>query len=298
MPELPEVERVRLSLIDHLIGRQIVDVSIHRAEVVEFGNVAARTKAAMQTALLRGLTIGELKRHGKQLAIVAGEVNGVEAEARVMCIHLGMTGAVVHERVALDHSDDGATPQPAGDKHIHLRWHLDSGGSFYFHDPRRFGGVWTFAKQGDLLTQRWAALGPDALVIQPEDLHARLHETDRHLKAALLDQSVVAGLGNIYVDELLFQIGLHPMTRASRVKLNDVHRMVEAMRDLLGRAIASGGSSLRNYVDGNGNAGAFQFSHQVYGRAGQPCRRCEATLKSKTVGGRTTVFCARCQRKT
>lgn len=289
MPELPEVERVRLSLIDHLIGRRIVDVSIHRAEIVDFGTVAARTKTAMKSALLRGLTIRKLMRHGKQLAILAGDD---ETTARVMCIHLGMTGAVVHN------SDDSATPQAAGrDMHIHLRWHLDTGTSFYFHDPRRFGGVWTFENQHALATHRWSELGPDALIIAPDDLHSRLRNTDRHLKAALLDQSVVAGLGNIYVDELLFQIGLHPMTKASRVKMNDVHTMVTAMRDLLGRAIASGGSSLRNYIDGNGNAGGFQFNHLVYGHAGEPCRRCQAPLKSSIVGGRTTVYCRKCQKR-
>lgn len=292
MPELPEVERVRLSLLDHLIGRRIERVSIHRADVVDFGTLITRTTTTMQTALLGGLTIRELKRHGKQLAIVAGRDDD-EAEARVICVHLGMTGAMVHEHGPV--RDEGATPQAA--KHIHLRWHLDTGSSVFFHDPRRFGGIWTFDHLSQLQSLRWASLGPDALLITPEQLHPALRQTDRHLKAALLDQSIVAGLGNIYVDELLFQIGLHPMSRASRVKMNDVQTMVAEMRDLLGRAIASGGSSLRNYVDGNGQAGGFQFNHLVYGRAGQSCHRCGVKLKSQVVGGRTTVFCGKCQKR-
>lgn len=259
----------------------------------------------MEKALLVGRVIASLNRRGKQIAVIAadeaGRAGGAE-EARgaeraegageanqpALCIHLGMTGSVIHHQ----------PPVPAADeKHAHVIWQLDSGHCVYFHDPRRFGGIWCFPRVTDLANGRWGALGEDALTISAATLHDRLQRTDRHLKAALLDQSVIAGLGNIYVDELLFNRELHPMMRASKLKMNQVQMLVDAMRDLLGRAIASGGSSLRNYVDADGQTGGFQFQHLVYGRSGQSCTRCERTLKSKTIAGRTTVYCAGCQKR-
>lgn len=283
MPELPEVERVRQSLAAHVIGRRVVKVSIRRAEVVDFGSLAARTAAAMQQALLVGRTITALERRGKQIAVLT---DGDSAPA--LCIHLGMTGSVIHQSLPL---------APADEKHAHLLWHLDSERVFFFHDPRRFGGIWCYPAFSELFNHRWRDLGEDALTITPQTLHEKLQRTDRHLKAVLLDQSILAGLGNIYVDELLFARGLHPMMRASRLKPEAVSELVITMRDLLHRAIHSGGSSLRNYVDANGQTGGFQFQHLVYGRGGKACLRCGAMLKTKIVAGRTTVFCAKCQRR-
>ncbi len=283
MPELPEVERVRQSLAAHVIGRRIVKVDIRRADVVEFGSLAARTAGAMRKALLLDRTITALERRGKQIAVIT---DGDPAPA--LCIHLGMTGSVIHQWPPLAQADE---------KHAHLLWHLDNDRVFFFHDPRRFGGIRCYPAFGDLFNHRWRDLGEDALTIAPQTLHEKLKRTDRHLKAALLDQSILAGLGNIYVDELLFARGLHPMTRAGRLKLETVNELVTAMRDLLRRAIHSGGSSLRNYVDADGQTGGFQFEHLVYGRAGKPCPRCEAMLKTKVIAGRTTVFCAGCQKR-
>jgi len=283
MPELPEVERVRLSLATHVIGRRIVNVTVRRPEVVDFGTLAANTHAASQCALLAGQTITALHRRGKQIAIVTG---GDSAPA--LCIHLGMTGSVIHQSLPLATADE---------KHAHLIWHLDNDRIVFFHDPRRFGGIWCYPTFSDLAKQRWQHLGDDALTISADTLHAKLRQTDRHLKAALLDQSVIAGLGNIYVDELLFERGLHPMKRASRVKLDAAIAMTDAMHALLRRAINSGGSSLRDYVDANGQSGGFQFEHRVYGRGGKPCVRCGRALRSKVVAGRTTVFCSACQQR-
>ena len=283
MPELPEVERVRQSLACHVIGRRIVSVIVRRAQVVDFGTLAARTASAMQQALLVNRTITALDRRGKQIAIITDGDDGA-----ALCIHLGMTGSVIHQSLPLALADE---------KHAHLLWHLDNDRVFFFHDPRRFGGIWCYPTFNQLITARWNALGDDALTISPQSLHEKLHRTDRHLKAVLLDQSVIAGLGNIYVDELLFARGLHPTMRASKLKLEATHELVTTMRDLLHRAIHSGGSSLRNYVDANGQTGGFQFQHLVYGRAGKPCVRCDALLKTKVVAGRTTVFCARCQKR-
>ncbi len=272
MPELPEVETVRRALATVLPGRQVRRVSLRFPDIVHAGLRSPR-------ALLQGAQLAELRRHGKQLALLA-------TDGRVLHVHLGMTGAWSHLP-----ADDNEKLWP----HSHVLWHLDDGSRLVFSDPRRFGGVWTFPDLAALEAARWCKLGPDALVITPVQLHAGLQRTQRDLKAALLDQTLVAGLGNIYTDELLFGCRLHPRTPACSVDLPTVRLMVTRMRRLLKRAIAKGGSSVRDYVDSMGREGWFQIEHHVYGRAGQPCSSCGNSLSSTQVGGRTTVWCDQCQ---
>ncbi len=282
MPELPEVEQVRRSLALQVTGRRIVRVELRRDDVVDFGRTMPHAAKARRVALLEGRCISAIQRHGKQLAVLSDD----EASP-ALCIHLGMTGSMTHH----------LPPLPPGvHKHTHVVWHLDNGRMVSFHDPRRFGGVWCFSSRAALVAARWSGLGDDALSIEPATLHARLRRTTRGLKAALLDQSVIAGLGNIYVDELLFARGLHPRRKANRLKRETVEHLVLAMRDLLERAIASGGSTLRNYVDADGKAGGFQFEHRVYGRGGEACCQCQTLLQSQQIAGRTTVYCPTCQR--
>jgi formamidopyrimidine-DNA glycosylase len=271
MPELPEVERVRRSLVPHLVGSAVAGVEVRRAEVV--------TGAADPPALLVGNTIDRVQRHGKQLAIIG-------TSGTVVCIHLGMTGSLRYG------------PAPADTLHTHVIWRLAGttpAQMLAFRDPRRFGGVWTFPSLGELHAQRWSCLGADALRITPRQLAAALCRTRQPLKAALLDQQIVAGLGNIYVDELLFACGLSPRMPACEVPARLIPPLVRRMRALLQRAIASGGSTIRDYADGTGRAGGFQFRHRVYGRSGQPCRRCRRTLSTLVIAGRTTVCCHHCQ---
>lgn len=271
MPELPEVENVRRTLEARLAGRRVVAVDLRRADVV--------TGDATPAALLAADRVARFARHGKQLALVG-------ARGRVVCVHLGMSGQLR----ALP-PDDPRVREP----HTHLLWRLDDGSAVTFRDPRRFGGVWTFATEAQLLGHRWAALGEDALAITAQTLARALSRRRQPLKAALLDQAVVAGLGNIYVDELLFGCGLHPLTPAGDLGAQQVRGLVRAMRRVLGQAVAAGGSTLRDYVDGNGEAGGFQLRHRVYGRGGQPCRRCRSDLATLVVAGRTTVCCDVCQ---
>ena len=273
MPELPEVETVRRTLARAALGRVVESADVRRTDVVR--------GAVSDTALLVGRRITGVVRHGKQLAVVAG---GLGADASCVCVHLGMSGSL---RVG-----NGTTTH---DAHSHVVWQLDGGRSVVFRDPRRFGGVWLFPSEADLHATRWSALGPDALQIRPTDLHQRLQRTRRAIKAALLDQSVVAGLGNIYVDELLFQIGVHPERPADTIGLRETQRLVRVMRQLLTKAIAAGGSTLRDYTDADGRSGRFQQAHLVYGRAGAPCRQCDTQLEAVTLASRTTVFCPRCQ---
>jgi len=273
MPELPEVENVRLGVINAIGQKTITGVSISRADVVQ--------GSAGPTALLKGCQISQIKRLGKQLALI-----GQRGKRQpCVCIHLGMTGSLRF--------------YPSGepvltDKHAHIVWRIN-GGKLVFRDPRRFGGLWTFESDDELWAQRWSKLGQDALKTTPTGLYEKLSHTRRSLKGSLLDQSVVAGLGNIYVDELLFLSGLNPLEQADTLNKEETRRLVCKMRALLGRAIRSGGSTIRDYADSEGRPGGFQFKHQVYGRSGEPCRICDTTLTAIQVAGRTTVYCNKCQ---
>jgi len=280
MPELPEVEALRRSLVDRLIGRTVAAVRVARRDVI--------AGARDEPALLLGRRLTELRRHGKQLALIgAGDPPRHADAGPVVCLHLGMSGSVTHVR---------SHAQPAR-PHTHVTWTLDDGSQLRFADARRFGGLWTFPDPAALTHQRWSRLGADALRITPGPLAAALRQTRRAIKAALLDQSIVAGLGNIYVDELLFRLRLHPLTPAPVVggEAAQVRRLVSAMRRLLRAAADRGGSSLRDYINGQGEAGRYQRAHRVYGRAGLPCTRCRAPLATGLVAGRTSVWCPNCQ---
>lgn len=282
MPELPEVENVRLTLARHIAGQAVQAVTLHRADIVTGQRDAA--------ALLVGSSIAEVIRQGKQLALVS------EA-GRCVCVHLGMTGSLRFTPAASDKPVvDTLDCQPPGKPrdHIHVTWKLPAG-TLHFRDPRRFGGIWTFGDLDTLHSQKWNALGPDALKVGPAALHGKLTCTQRPLKAVLLDQSVLAGLGNIYVDELLYKACLSPLMPACLLTRPQAAGLVRRMRTLLHHAIEAGGSTLRDYVDTDGQTGGYQNHHHVYGRANKPCKRCKTKLMAETVAGRTTVFCPQCQ---
>lgn len=292
MPELPEVENVRRTLANLIIGRTITSVNRRRRDVVH--------GPASDRDLMLGHRISKTMRHGKQIAVLGTTVP--TAPQRCVCIHLGMSGSLRLVRLRPEGRPSRTASGPRShhrvchdDSHVHIVWGLDNGDCIRFRDPRRFGGIWTYPGLNQLLEERWRDLGPDALTIQPSILYQRLHRTQRGIKAALLDQNVIAGLGNIYTDELLFRCHLNPLTASRDLKLNEVQRLVRCMRRLLSRATAEGGSTLRDYVDGHGNPGRFQTGHQVYGRAGELCQNCHEMLQKIQVAGRTTVYCPSCQ---
>ncbi|MEL7087629.1 MAG: bifunctional DNA-formamidopyrimidine glycosylase/DNA-(apurinic or apyrimidinic site) lyase [Planctomycetota bacterium] len=304
MPELPEVETVRRTLGERVLGRQVVGVRVSRPGVVYALNEGGRGpsrrigknrrrpagEVTLRRALLEGERLARADRHGKQLALIGGGGLGV-------CVHLGMSGSlcVVGPSPATPSGEPGG---PGGVKadHVHVVWQLDDGAEVWFRDPRRFGGLWTFESEAQLRQTRWAKLGHDALAITPGRLHAGLSRTQRDLKTALLDQQLVAGLGNIYVDELLYTTRLHPQKIAATVTKAQSGRLVRAMRRILGNAIAAGGSTLRDYVDATNQAGGYQTRFKAYGRAGQPCGRCGRAMESLIVAGRSTSACPACQR--
>lgn len=304
MPELPEVENVCRSLAPRVVGRTVTRVLVVRRDVI--------TGIPTDAALLVGARVAEIARHGKQFALLA------RTDAPALLFHLGMTGSLRHfapttrdiadalaHRLRPDTSGNISGDASGGEttmdaKHRHVLWLLDDRSVLVFRDPRRFGGVWTFPSR-DELDQRWSTLGPDALRVTAAQLHRALQRTSRAIKAALLDQELIAGLGNIYVDEVLFGVGVHPLTPADAIDRATTNRLAARIRAVLTRAIDAGGSTLRDYVNGDGESGGFQLSHRVYGRAGERClrthkgKRCPGVIQSFTLLGRTTAFCPQCQ---
>lgn len=302
MPELPEVERVRSSIERAVVDLRVSAVIVHRRDVVtgpddppggwgRTGETVRRSPKPRipKQLLLEGSTITAVLRHGKQLAIAG--------DASAAGVHLGMTGQLLFRGPGenLDKND-----------HLHVTWKLRNdrdrpAGRLVFRDLRRFGGVWAHRSVQELVEQRWRSLGPDALDISAAALGDRLRprrqsgSATRSVKAALLDQKTVAGVGNIYADEALFAAGISPQRPVNRLDPEDIRRLANELRRILRRAIKAGGSTLRDYVDGDGSSGSFQFLHKVYGRTGCLCTRCGKPLRSGQVAQRTTVWCGECQ---
>jgi len=294
MPELPEVEHLRRSLDPWVVGGRFGRVSVRRRSVVSFAT--DRLRADPESALLSNAAIVATHRRGKQMALEA-------ATGRVLVIQLGMTGSVTIER--------GAHPRGIDAKHRHVIWEFTPAASatsalpddgvetdrpwrLVFRDPRRFGGL-TAYESVEALGEVWSTLGHDALRASGRLLRSSLDRSTRPIKAALLDQAVIAGVGNIYADESLFAAGIHPLRTCKSLHPEDFHRLASKIRLTLSRAVRAGGSTLRDYRDAFGEPGDAVQEHKVYGRAGQPCPRCPARLEGLRVGGRATVFCPRCQ---
>jgi formamidopyrimidine-DNA glycosylase len=271
MPELPEVESIRRALRPHLLGQSVERAFLLRADIAR--DPDGRTPRASD--LLQGATISRLDRHGKNLALIA-------ADGRTICAHLGMTGALTW------------SPVRPGGVHLHAVWRF-SNGWLAFHDPRRFGRLRTFPTPVALRALFRGTLGPDALRVSGCVLGARLSRSRRCVKASLLDQRALAGVGNIYADEALFRARLHPASRCCDLTAAQWCSLGDAIRAVLRRAIRSGGSTIRSYRDALGRNGTFQHEHAVYARAGLPCVSCGTPLKSGRIAQRTTTWCPNCQ---
>jgi formamidopyrimidine-DNA glycosylase len=276
MPELPEVETVRRSIEPIVTNAVVRSVQLLRPDIIRYGALSPDLRELFSRDRVSSLT-----RRGKQLAIIA-------ASGRVLVIQLGMSG-----QLFLLPSD--STP-PA--KHVHCIWELVSPAGnvrLVFQDPRRFGGIYCFDSVDALHRNKWSELGPDALTVTADHLVEVFSRTHRALKAALLDQSILAGVGNIYADEALFRAQLHPRKLAHRCKPPEISRLAEAIRHVLAQSVKARGSTLRDYRDGFGEPGENQHLLLVYGHAGQPCSRCSTPLRSSQVAQRTTVHCPTCQ---
>ncbi|PAU75924.1 bifunctional DNA-formamidopyrimidine glycosylase/DNA-(apurinic or apyrimidinic site) lyase [Halomonas salipaludis] len=276
MPELPEVETTRRGIAPHVEGREIREV------IVRERRLRTPVPEGLENALV-GARIGALGRRAKYLLI---PLSGAEPAAeRTLLWHLGMSGSLRVARL-------GDLPR----KHDHVDLVLDGGAILRYHDPRRFGFVDWLA--GNVLSDpRLARLGPEPL--SPDFDGERLYAMSRGRRIAvkpfLMDNAVVVGVGNIYASEALFLAGIDPRRAAGRISLERYQRLAAAVREVLAAAITQGGTTLRDFVSGTGEPGYFAQRLNVYGRDGQPCRRCGAELRLITLGQRASVFCASCQ---
>lgn len=280
MPELPEAERIRRILEAHLPGLLVEDVHVRRADVVrDSGMYSSRREG-----LLHGGRFLAMHRHGKRLAL---EVE----DGRVLEIGLGMTGQLLLEK----------NGRPTGKlSHRHVYWRLryrngSPAGRLVWRDPRRFGGLTPLTSIRTLHKEYWRRLGPDALEISLHELQTRLDKTKRAVKTTLLDQQVIAGIGNIYADEGLHRAKIDPRTPSARLGAQEIRSLHRVIKTLLSQATEAGGSTIRDFIDPMVGEGSFQASHAVYGRSGASCHTCGTTIESCSLGGRTTNWCPCCQ---
>ncbi|MDK2855895.1 MAG: formamidopyrimidine-DNA glycosylase [Bacillota bacterium] len=273
MPELPEVETIRRTLEPCLIGRAVERVEVLRPK--QLGNV---TPADLERRLV-GRRIEGVGRRGKYLLV---HLEGGE----VLVFHLRMTGRLIFY-------PEGAPVTP----YTRLVLGLTSPAELHLHDVRSFAVLWLTTEDKVNALPGLAALGPEPLepFFTPQELKAALAGRRSSIKSLLLNQETVAGLGNIYADEALFRAGINPLRPGNSLTPEEVNGLWRAIREVLEEAISSGGTSFRDYVDGRGRPGAFQTRLSVYGRKGEPCRRCGTLLVGARLGGRSTVYCPRCQ---
>ena len=281
MPELPEVENVRRDLSASLEGCVFRDVTIHRLDVIKSPRRQPRKRAS---SLLVGGTATGFHRHGKRLAL---EVD----DGRALEFSLGMSGQMIVE-----------TEERESDRtHAHLIWTLESPSSgdrhrLIWRDPRRFGGVWAWPDVETMIEEKWSKIGRDALTMEYESFRDQIGKTRRSIKTALLDQGLVAGIGNIYADEALHRAGIRPRRMSARLRHRELKALFTATREILMEAIEAGGSTIQSFKDPRGGQGRYQSAHAVYGRSGQPCHRCGTEIRSTVLNGRTTSWCVECQK--
>lgn len=256
MPELPEAETIVRGLRPHVEGRRIVSVEFY-----------ARRVSSDAPQELAGRQVIAVRRQGKQVLLC------LDSGASIL-IKLGMTGAL------LWNGERGP--------YTRARLEFEGGGALLFDDIRQFGSL-------RLVEDAGGKLGPDPFEITAEDFAARLRRRNTQVKRALLDQSLVRGLGNIYTDEALFRAQIHPRARTRRLRIDRAQRLHGEIVRLLEEAIELRGSSISDYVDAQGERGTFQTRHQVYGKGGQPCPRCGTPIARMVVAQRGTHYCPRCQ---
>ena len=274
MPELPEVETVRRALSEHLTGQCINRVLVREPRLRH------PVDTVMLTRLLVGRRIVAVRRRAKYLLIDL-------SEATTLMIHLGMSGRL------------SVSPYEQPHKlHDHVIFGMEDGRQLSFNDPRRFGLIDAFAAHDEALHPRLQHLGVEPLdsqLFHRDMFFAASRNVQKPVKNFLMDATQVVGVGNIYACESLFAAGIHPRRAAGRLSLARCGRLVDAVRRILNKAIAAGGTTLRDFASVNGEAGYFRIDLHVYGREGEPCRLCAQSVKRIVQAGRSTFFCSGCQ---
>lgn len=273
MPELPEVETIRRTL-----AKRVTDLRIEEIRLIWSSAVCGWEDQSFET-LVTGRRIQTIDRRGKYLLIRLDK-------DLTLIAHMRMTGR-------LNYYSETKEPE----KHTHVVFRLEQG-EVHFSDTRKFGRIQAIPTPLCLSGSSLGKLGPEPLEAEftPEILKERFGKKKLSIKAALLDQHVLAGLGNIYVDESLFRAGISPVRGVDTLTDEEITKLHQAIQNVLQAGIDAQGTSFRDYRDANGEKGAFERELLVYGRAGQPCKVCRETLERLRLAGRTTVYCSRCQR--
>lgn len=276
MPELPEAETIARQLHAQLAGRRLSDIWLARQDIV-------KTPGIDLAKILDGREVVRVYRRAKRVVIELDSTG-------LLIFGLGMTGRLT------------VVPAMAEiEKHTHLRIGVAAlAAELRFRDPRRFGGIWFCDARDSLQQTHQQSDGLESLGIEPLTCTVRqfggLLERKRQIKALLMDQRVVAGLGNIYCDEALHAAGIHPLQHAHSLTGAQVTALLKSIKTVLQRAIRSKGSTLMDYRGADGAKGAFQRLHRVYGREGEPCKKCGTAIQRIQAAGRSTHFCPRCQK--
>jgi formamidopyrimidine-DNA glycosylase len=277
MPELPEVETLARGLQRELAGRRVLSV--------ELGETDFMDNPAEIEREFPGTRIERVERYGKFMLLRLqrpGEKEG-EAQESALLVHLGMTGTMV--------------PKPANEpraKHTHLVALLDDGRELRYIDPRRFGRIAWLADEK--LRDELQRFGADPLEISLEEFAKRIRGRKARIKAMLLDQGVLRGVGNIYADESLWKAKIHPARIGARLSVEEAKRLHGALRQILEKAIVLRGSSISDFLDAEGEPGEYQLHHKAYGREGKACYRCKTPIRRIIVAGRSSFFCPNCQK--
>jgi formamidopyrimidine-DNA glycosylase len=270
MPELPEVETIANGLNKRVQNDRIESVWIGKKKE------PLKSPAAEIARTLEGTQIAGVRRVGKHIVFDLKPERG--SGTRQWIVHLGMTGRMLV-----------TAPETEIEKHTHLIAKLSSGRELRFVDPRRFGRL-------EVRNETFAGPGTEPLLVELEEFVKLFRKSKAPIKAALLNQKLLHGVGNIYADESLFRARVRPRRRAHTLTRAELEKLHSAVRKVLQEAIAAGGSSISDYVDADGEAGFFQIQHRVYGREGEPCLVCKSPIKKIVVGGRGTHYCAKCQK--
>ncbi|MCM3116665.1 DNA-formamidopyrimidine glycosylase [Neobacillus sp. MER 74] len=274
MPELPEVETVRKTLKKLVVNKTIKDITVYWPKIIK-----NPLEVEQFVDALIGETILDVGRRGKFLIIYTGNF--------ALVSHLRMEG-----KYGLYPKDEPY------DKHTHVLFHFTDGTELRYRDVRKFGTMHLYKKGDEFLTEPLIGLGPEPFSEEftIEYLAEKLAKTNRKVKTALLDQKVFVGLGNIYVDEALFRAGIHPERLANTLDNSEVTLLHREIVATLSEAVKKGGSTIRSYVNSQGEIGMFQLELYAYGRNGEECKRCGTPLEKTTVGGRGTHYCPQCQK--
>jgi formamidopyrimidine-DNA glycosylase len=274
MPELPEVETVATGLHRRVAGDVIESVWLSGKPQT------FKSKPAEIAATLEGSRIEAVRRVGKHIVVDLGAERASKGELRQWIVHLGMTG-----RFLVVDADAEVV------KHTHAIAKLRSGRELRFVDPRRFGRL-AVVRAGEGFT----GPGSEPLTISADAFAKLFHGRKLAIKAALLNQKLLHGVGNIYADESLFRAGIRPTRRAGKLTRDELKLLHRELVRVLQAAIKAGGTTVSDYVDSDGETGLFQFKLKAYGRTGEPCLRCRTPIKRIVVGGRSTHYCPKCQR--